>query len=104
MEQSILAGGSFFVTLFHFLWASLVTQLVKNSPAMQEAWVRSLGWEDPLEKERQPSPLFWPGEFHGLYGPWGHKESDTTEQLSLHFISVSLKKRKCIFSLCRIKS
>ena len=31
-------------------WASLVAQLVKNLPAMREAWVRSLGWEDPLEK------------------------------------------------------
>ena len=31
-------------------WASLVAQLVKNPPAMQETWVRSLGWEDPLEK------------------------------------------------------
>ena len=28
--------------------------------------------------------MFWPGEFHGLYSPWGRKESDTTEQLSLH--------------------
>ena len=33
-------------------WASLVTQLVKNLPAMWETWVRSLGWEDPLEKGR----------------------------------------------------
>ena len=32
-------------------WASLVTQLVKNPPVMQETWVRFLGWEDPLEKE-----------------------------------------------------
>ena len=32
--------------------ASLVAQLVKNLPAMQEAWIRSLGWEDPLEKEK----------------------------------------------------
>ena len=32
-------------------WASLVAQLVKNLPAMRETWVRSLGWEDPLEKE-----------------------------------------------------
>ena len=79
MEQNILAVGSFFVTSFHFLWASLVAQLVKNSPAMQETWVRSLGWEDPLEKERQPSPVFCPGEFHGLYSPWGCKESDMTE-------------------------
>ena len=31
-------------------WASLVVQLVKNLPAMQETWVQSLGWEDPLEK------------------------------------------------------
>ena len=31
-----------------YSWASLVAQLVKNPPAMQETWVRSLGWEDPL--------------------------------------------------------
>ena len=31
-------------------WAFLVVQLVKNPPAMLETWVRSLGWEDPLEK------------------------------------------------------
>ena len=36
---------------FHFLWASLVVETVKNLPAMQETWVLSLGWEDPLEKE-----------------------------------------------------
>ena len=33
-----------------YSWASLVAQLVKNPPAMQEIWVGSLGWEDPLEK------------------------------------------------------
>ena len=33
-----------------YSWASLVAQLVKNPPAMQETWLRSLGWEDPLEK------------------------------------------------------
>ena len=43
----------------------------------------SLGWEDPLEKELLPTPVFWPGEFHILYSQWGHKESDTTERLSL---------------------
>ena len=32
-----------------YSWASLVAQLVKNPPAMQKTWVRSLGWEDPLE-------------------------------------------------------
>ena len=35
---------------FNFPWASLVAQLVKHLPAMQETWVQSLGWEDPLEK------------------------------------------------------
>ena len=39
----------------------------------------------PGEGERLPTPVSWPGEFHGLYSPWGHKESDTTEQLSLSF-------------------
>ena len=34
-----------------------------------------------------PTPIFWPGEFHGLYSPRGHKESDMTEQLSLCIIS-----------------
>ena len=33
-----------------YSWSSLVAQLVKNLPAMRETWVRSLGWEDPLEK------------------------------------------------------
>ena len=51
---------------------------------MQETWVRTLGWENPLEKERVPTPVFWPGEFHELYSPWSHKESDTTERLSIH--------------------
>ena len=43
------------------LWASLVAQLVKNSPAMQETWVQSLGWEDPLEKGKatHSSILAW---------------------------------------------
>ena len=35
-----------------YSWASLVAQMVKNLPVMQESWVRSLGWEDPLEKEK----------------------------------------------------
>ena len=45
-------------------WASFVGQLVKNPLAMWETWVRSLGWEDPLEKTK--TPVFWPGEFLGL--------------------------------------
>ena len=62
-----------------YSWASLVAQLVRNLPAMQETWVRCLGWEDPLEKGKATHCIFWPGEFHALYSPWGCKESDTTE-------------------------
>ena len=55
---------SFFSFLLPYLiifWASLVTQLVKNLPAVWETWVRSLGWEDPLEKEKatHSSILTW---------------------------------------------
>ena len=42
-----------------YSWASLVAQLVNNPPAMQEIWVQSLGWEDPLEREVYP--LWYPG-------------------------------------------
>ena len=52
---------------------------------MKETWVWSLGWEDPWRRERLPTPIFWPGEFHGLYRPWGLKKSDMTEQLSFYF-------------------
>ena len=45
--------------------ASLVAQLVKNLPAMQEAPVPFLGWEDSLEEGMQPTPVFSPGESHG---------------------------------------
>ena len=52
-----------------------MAQLVKNLPAMWETWVRSLGWEDPLEKGKATHSSILPGEFHGLYIPWGHKET-----------------------------
>ena len=44
-----------------YSWAFLVAQLVKNLPAKQETWVRSLGWNDPLEKGKatHPSILAW---------------------------------------------
>ena len=54
---------------------------------MWETWVPSLGWMIPWSRDRLPTPVFWPGEFHGLYSPWGRKVSDTTEQLSLSFFT-----------------
>ena len=70
--------GVFITTAF------LVTHLVKNPPAMRETWVRSPGWEDPLEEGRETTPVFLPQESREQrnlagYSPWGHKESDTTE-------------------------
>ena len=64
----------------HYTAASLVAQRLKHLPAMQETWVRSLSWEEHLEKEMatHSSTLAW-------RIPWreepGHKESDTTERL-----------------------
>ena len=64
---------------FSPLRSSLVAQIVKSLPAMQENWVWSLSREDPLRREQQPTPLFFPGESHGQrslvgYSPWGCKE------------------------------
>ena len=51
--------------------------------------VRSLGWEDPLEEETQPTPASLPGESHGQrslegYSVGDRKELDMTEQLGMH--------------------
>ena len=65
-------------------WVSLVPQMVKNLPAMQETWVRSLGWENPLEESMATHPSVlawripidrgaWQAVVHGVT-----KESDTT--------------------------
>ena len=54
-------------------------QPVKNLPAMQETWVDPWVGKIPWRRERLPTLVLWPGEFHVVYIPWGHKESDTTE-------------------------
>ena len=55
-----------------------MVQLVENPPAIWEIWVQSLGWEDTLEKGKATHSSIWPGDFHGLYSPRGHKELDMT--------------------------
>ena len=75
-----------------YSWASLVVQLVKNPPTMQETGFNPWLGKIPWRRERLPTPVFWPGEFHGLYNPWGHRESDTTERLSL-----ATKQQGCFF-------
>ena len=59
-----------------YSWASLVAQMVKNLPAVRETCVLSLDWEVPLEKGKA---TYSGREFHELYSPWGHKESDMTD-------------------------
>ena len=78
--------------------------MVKRLPTMQETWIRSLGWEDPLEKEMaiHSSILAWKipwTEKPGGYSPWGSKESDTTERLHFLFkIKTALKASSVLFS------
>ena len=71
---------------------SLVAQLVKNRPAMREPWVKSLGWEDPLEEGMTDNPLQYSyvENPHGQrsladHSPWGHKESEAANT-STHLI------------------
>ena len=92
--------------IFSLTRASLVAQRLKRLPGMQETWVRSLGREDPLEKEMvtHSSTLAWripwmekPGRLQSL----GCKESDTTERLHLHlhlqFNSLNMLKVTIVF-------
>ena len=63
------------------LWASLVAQMVKNPPTMQETSFHPWIGKIPRRKKRQPTPVFLPGESYGQrslvgYSPWDHKESD----------------------------
>ena len=73
-----------------------MAQLVKNLPAMQETWVQFLGWEDgPEEGMATHSSILaweipWTEEPGGLYSPWGCKELDTTERLSLSLFTYNI--------------
>ena len=77
--------------VLEILWVSLVAQMVKNLPAMQETLVQSLGLEDALEKEMVPIPVYLPRKSMNREDWWatvhGITELDTTEwlTLSLHF-------------------
>ena len=51
----------------------------------------------PWRRERLPTPVFWPGEFHGLYSPWGWKESDMSKWLSLSSVQFSCS---VLFDFC----
>ena len=69
-----------------YSWAFVVAQLVKNLPAMQETWVQSLGWEDPLEKGKATYSSILAWRIPWTVYLWGCRELDTTERLSLHLV------------------
>ena len=68
--------------------------MVKRLPAMQETWVRSLGQEDPLEKEMATHSSTLARKSHGQrrlagYSPWGRKESDMIDDFTLMHVLLS---------------
>ena len=72
----------------------LITQIIRNLPAMWETWIQSMGEEDSLEKEISTHPVFLPRKSQGQrslmgYSPWGHKEADTTERLTFSLLVVN---------------
>ena len=69
------------------LWLSWKRILLQCGRPGCDPWVGKIPWR----REGLPTPVFWPGEFHGLHSLWGHKEADTTEWLLLHFTSDMLR-------------
>ena len=69
-------------------WGMSVSSVGKESSCMQETWVQSLGWEDPLEKGKATHSCILAWKIR--WTVWGPKELDTTEQLSLFFFLFSL--------------
>ena len=101
--QRSFSGPVWFLNSYctlHTITGSMVAQMVKCLSTMRETWVRSLGWEDSLEKEmatHSSTPALkvpWTEELGAGYCPWGCKESGTTERLHFHFhanLSCSLR-------------
>ena len=91
-----------FVPVYCSHWASVVAQLVKNPPAIGrpgfDPWVGKIPWR----RGRLPTPVFWPGEFHGLYSPWGRKESDTTVFPFLVTSVASHLSNSCLSGVCKM--
>ena len=68
-----------------------------------DPWVGKIPWR----RERLPTPVFWPGEFHGLYSQWRHKESDKTEWLKNMCVCVYIwwsKSINLLFILVRVSN
>ena len=96
------------------IWSTSKFQYVRSKAQLvfTSCYAGDLGSIPGLGKsprEGKGYPVFWPGEFHGLCNPWRHKESDTTEWLSLSLSrqsftllqhSVHINKREWLWHLC----
>ena len=89
---------------FIILWASLVAQTIKNLPAVQETGFDSWVGKIPWRRKWQPVPIFLPGKSHGQrilagYSPWGWKESNMTEWLTLHYLKALVQLSHSVVSI-----
>ena len=66
----------------HGIFQAIVREWIAISFSIKTLYVYT-NPDIPWRRETLPTPVFWPREFHGLHSPWGFKELDTTEQLSL---------------------
>ena len=96
-------GFSQFLLTFSYMWGFPCGSAGKESIICLQCgrpgfnpWVGKIPWR----RERLPTPIFWPGEFCGLHSPWGRKEPDTTEWLSLSHVRHWL----CHLNLCELQS
>ena len=112
--QTQFRASQWFGKFIHRMWASLVAQLVKNLPAMQETWVWSLGWEDPLEKGMATHSSMLPGESVWTEEPdrlqslgsqrirhdWETKHSSARTECGAYFLWFSLSIILSLSSYC----
>ena len=90
LPEFLLCLGFRLRQFVHTIWSSLVAPMEKSLPAMQELQVRSWVGKIPWRRKWLPTPVFLPGKSHGQrslagYSPWGLKESDMTERLTLTY-------------------
>ena len=81
------------LNFFFFLWASLGAQRLKHLPAMWETRVRSLGWEDPLEKEMATHASTLAGESHGQRSLIGYSPCSIQFNFILKYVIVNMHER-----------
>ena len=90
----LISNGAFCLAVDLFV-DSQVAQLVKNPPAKRETWVGKIPWR----REQLPTPVFWPGEFHGLENSYSLKVAKSWTRLSDFHFSFSFVEQILIFCM-----